>query len=151
MAFAPEYKETFEGILDELLAEQMKDFDTNGEWAQFMKLVSQYYWDERYAKVYIQNGWLYIDESEIEKYIQRIHRKMDLSVESYSWHMREMWFEVWDYDVYQKEEFDVDDGDKVIFGYRIPLVDCPRRLLVNRKINAAYKKAKKDSIGNWSR
>jgi hypothetical protein len=31
MAFAPEYKETFEGILDDLLAEQMKDFDTNGE------------------------------------------------------------------------------------------------------------------------
>ena len=49
-----------------------------------MKLVSQYYSDERYAKVYIQNGWLYIDEAEIEKYIQRTHRKMDLTVESYA-------------------------------------------------------------------
>lgn len=151
MAFAPEHKETFESILDELLAEQMKDFDTNGEWAQFMKLISQYYSDERYSKVYIQNGWLYIDEAEIEKYIQRTHRRMDLTVESYAWHMREMWFEVWDYDVYQKEEFDVDDGYKVIFWYRIPLVDCPRRLLVNRKIHGAYTKAKKESSGNWSR
>ncbi len=145
MAFAPENQKIFEDILDELLSEQMKDFDTNGEGAQFMKIISQYYSDERYAQVYLDQWWLYIDELEIQKYINRTHRKMDLTVESYSGHMREMGFEVGDYEIYQKEEFSVDDGYKVVFGYRIRLIDCPRRLLVNRKINAAYMKAKKES------
>lgn len=147
MAFAPDHQKVFESILDELLAEQMKDFDTNGEWAKFLKLISEYYLDERYAQVYIDKWWLYIDEMEIQKYINRTHRKMDLTVESYSWHMKEMGFEAGDYEIYQKEEFSIDDGYKVVFWYRIRLIDCPRRLLVNRKINAAHMKARKEAAG----
>lgn len=147
MAFAPENQTIFESILDELLAEQIKDFEINGEGAKFMKIISAYYNEEAYAKVYIDKWWLYVDEIEIQKYIDRTHRKMDLTIESYAGHMREMGFEVGDYEIYQKEDFAIDDGYKVIFWYRIKLMDCPRRLLVNKKINAAYMKARKETAG----
>lgn len=143
MAFAPEYQNIFEDILDNLLKEQMQDFELNGEWAKFMKIISEYYSDERYAKVYIDKGYLYIDENEIQKYINRTHRRMDLTVESYAWHMKEMGFEVWDFEISIPEEFGVWRDFLIIFGYRIALSECPRRLLVNRKIYAEHKKVQK--------
>ena len=144
MTFAMEHRKTFEAILDELLADQMKDFEANGEGAKFMKIISEYYSDERYAKVYIDKGYLYIDENEIQKYINRTHRKMDLTVESYAGHMKEMGFEVWDFDIAVPEEFGRWMDFLLIFWYRIPILDCPRRLLVNRTIYAAHKQAQKN-------
>ena len=142
MAYAPDKKEIFIWILSDILAEQIHDFNTNGEWAMFLKIVGEYL-STRYAKVYIQQWYVYLEYNEIVQHILKTRKKMDLSIESYVGHLVEQGFESGFYEVEDKWEWQAHAEYRMIEWCRIPILDAPTRLLTHPKIYAAFQEAKK--------
>lgn len=82
MAFSPENKDLIVKLCNELIDAQMQDYQENGESQKMLKILAEYY-GNRFCKVYVDLGYLYIDWVEITTYIDRYKRNMTLSVNAY--------------------------------------------------------------------
>jgi hypothetical protein len=79
MAFAPEMRDVFIRECMTLVDSQVEDFHENGESQKMLKILAEYY-GNKYCNVYIEQGYLYIDWTEITTYIDRFKRNLTLSI-----------------------------------------------------------------------
>lgn len=142
MTFAPEMKDTFISVLDEILKQQNLDFENNGEHATFLKVIEWYLAHRRFADVYVQDWYVYLPEPQIRQFMDKQHSRSDLSFESGVQHMEELWFEYWWYDMTTKWEWEKDESF-CMFWFKIAAENTPRRLLSHPDIYEAYKIATK--------
>lgn len=143
MAFAPEMKDIFIRECMTLVDSQVEDFHENGESQKMLKILAEYY-GNKYCNVYIEQGYLYIDWTEITTYIDRFKRNLTLSIWAYSGHMEALGFEKEFYEVQcpvWEWEARLSERSKVINWFRMPLVDLPKNLLNNQRIFSEYNKA----------
>lgn len=144
VAFAPDEQKNIERTCRGMMMRQVDDFNLNGEAIVFLKIIKEYL-TGRYAEAYVQDGYAYIDYTEIANFVNRTKRHTSISMDAYRGHMEELWFENDFFEVSIKKEWQgISEPDsKMIDAARIPVANCPKELLCYPKIYDAYKKAKK--------
>lgn len=70
----------------------------------FLKIIKEYL-TGRYSEAYVQDGYVYLDYSEIANFMNRTKRKTGLAMDAYRGHMLELGFENDFYEVNLKTEY----------------------------------------------
>jgi hypothetical protein len=82
-SFAPyDEQKNIERVCRAMLVRQLDDFKMNGEGVVFLKIIKEYL-TGRFAEAYVQDGYVYIDYSEITNFMNRTKRNTSLSIDSY--------------------------------------------------------------------
>ena len=141
VAFAPDEQKNIERTCRGMMMRQVDDFNLNGEAIVFLKIIKEYL-TGRFAEAYVQDGYAYIDYTEIANFVNRTKRHTSISMDAYRGHMEELGFENDFFEVSIKKEWAAigDPNAKMIDAARIPIADCPKELLCFPLIYSAYKK-----------
>jgi hypothetical protein len=82
VSFAPEYQKDIERTCRGMMMRQVDDFNLNGEAIVFLKIIKEYL-TGRFAEAYVQNGYVYIDYTEIANFVNRTKRHTSISMDAY--------------------------------------------------------------------
>lgn len=142
MAFAPESKDKILEVCNELIAEQMTDYNANGESQKIITFISQYLRNQ-WSRSYCQDGKIIIDWMDLITYKMKYRfPDMNLSMSSYLSHLMS---QGWEHDHYLVDEpSDFGKTNKVLVSWVAILAHkAPKDLFVKHSIYEYYIQNKK--------
>jgi len=139
IAVAPERKDEFKKVCEQVLAVQMEDFSRNGTTAEILNILGKYVWS-RYCQVYVDAYHIIIPWDHIVDFVERSRITTELKMTSYRDHIESSWIETGMFIVNKYEGDDFKKTKRIMVDWLKITIDSgiDKRFLCNEDIFEAY-------------
>ena len=141
VAVAPERKDEFKKVCEQVLTVQMEDFSRNGTTAEILNILGKYV-GSRYCQVYVNAYHAIIPWDSVMEFVERSRITTELKMTSYRDHIESAGIETWMFVVNKYEWDDFRKAKRIMVDWLNVTIDSgiDKRFLCNEDIFEAYDK-----------